>query len=167
MHLGKSQWPGCPKSPPSLILLFVLAEETVFICLIDFGLVWLHCRRSNTGAYTRQARTLPLGAVPSPFCPLRRSPFRQVMWTGDRTADWPIRGSLWWGESSRGQGQNCAEWLYSRRAQKEPLPSGSWLLQYSASSLSWCECEVSPTGSCVCVPGFQLGDAAWERCEIF
>lgn len=102
MHLGKSQWTGCLKSLPSLILLFVLAEETVFICSIYFGLVWLHCRRSNTGAYTRQARTLPLGAVPSPCRPLRSSPFRQVMWRGDRTADWPIRGSLWWGERAPG-----------------------------------------------------------------
>jgi hypothetical protein len=34
MHLGKSQWNGCPEGLPSLILFLILVEETVFIIII-------------------------------------------------------------------------------------------------------------------------------------
>lgn len=167
MHLGKSQWTGCLKSLPSLILLFLLAEETVFICSIYFGLVWLHCRRLNTGAYTRQARTLPLGAIPSPCCPLRSSPFRQVMWRGDRTADWPIRGSLWWGERAPG---DRARIVLSDSVVGGPresaLHSGSWQLQYTG-HLCHGENVMYPPQAHVFVCLLPAGDAAWEGCEFF
>lgn len=156
-----------PEKPakPDFALCFGRRNSFYLLDLFWFGLVALsaikHRRLYKTGKDTTT------GHHPQPLLSTQTRPFRQVMWRGDRTADWPIRGSLWWGDRAPG---DRARIVLSDSVVGGPgesaLRSGSWLLQYTA-HLCHGENVTCPPQAHVFACLLPAGDAAWEGCEFF
>lgn len=153
------------KALPSLILLFILVEETVLFTFFGFGCIagnqtWdlVHARQ----VHYHLALFLALAVH------FRHIPFRKVMWRGEKTAGWPIRSSLWWGERTpEGRARIVLSYSLEVGPGESPPPLWAWVSTTHGiiSVVVWIW-HVSHRPMCLST-WLPAGAAAWEGCDVF